>query len=417
MTGPAPWKHLALGELGSIYGGGTPSTKVPEYWGGSIPWLTPGEVTLVDGLYVDRTERSISEGGLQNSSARLMPVGSVLMTSRASIGDAVINSVPMATNQGFINIECADLVDNGFLCYWIAHNKARIQSRASGSTFREISRSVFKTIEIDLPPLPEQKAIARALRAVQEAKQARERELELERERKAALMEHLFTHGTRNEPTKMTEIGEVPKDWDVVPLRDVIAGKAQNGAFIKKPEWGHGTLYANVVDMYGDPMLEWSSVQRLGCRESLLRTYGLADGDVLFVRSSLKREGVAQCCMVKGVPEAAVFDCHLIRVTPNRHVINPLFMTYFFRSDRGRASLIARSKTTTMTTINQDGLVMSSLPLPQIGEQNDIAECLEACDARGSALQKEISVTAELLAALLEELMTGRLSAVALIET
>ena len=141
------------------------------------------------------------------------------MTSRATIGEVVINTLPMATNQGFINIKAdPEQVSNDFLAYWIIRNKSLFVDRAHGVTFKEITKANFKTIPISLPPLPEQRTIARVLRAVQAAKEARERELVLERERKAALMERLFTHGTRGEPTKLTEIGEIPESWEVAEL-------------------------------------------------------------------------------------------------------------------------------------------------------------------------------------------------------
>lgn len=191
---PDGWRVARLGEVGEISGGGTPSTKVPEYWDGEIFWLVPSEVTKNDGLFISQTERRITPEGLARSSSKLMPSGTVLMTSRATIGEVVINSVPMATNQGFINIRCADgVIFNEFLAYWIKLNKKMFEDRAHGVTFKEITKSNFKTIPIHLPPLPEQRAIARALRAIQEAKKARHREMLTLEELFKAMLEELMT--------------------------------------------------------------------------------------------------------------------------------------------------------------------------------------------------------------------------------
>ncbi len=114
------------------------------------------------------------------------------MTSRATIGEVVINTVPMATNQGFINIVGDEsIVFNEFLAFWIQNNKDVLVARSHGVTFKEITKPNFKLVPILLPPLPEQRAIAHILRAVQAAREARQREVSLERERKAALMAHL----------------------------------------------------------------------------------------------------------------------------------------------------------------------------------------------------------------------------------
>lgn len=128
---PLGWRVTTLAALGEISGGGTPSTEVPAYWNGDISWLTPSEVSKAESLVVSDTVRRITEEGLRNSPAQLLPPGAVLITSRASIGDAVINAAPMATNQGFVNVICdAGVVLNEFLAFWIAHHKPLLQARA-----------------------------------------------------------------------------------------------------------------------------------------------------------------------------------------------------------------------------------------------------------------------------------------------
>ncbi|MBP1465023.1 restriction endonuclease subunit S [Candidatus Chloroploca sp. M-50] len=101
---PNGWRTTTLGEMGAVSGGGTPSTSIDAYWNGDIPWLVPSDVTSNPELYISRTSRNITSNGLENSSTKLLPPGTVLMTSRATIGEVVINTVEMATNQGFINL-------------------------------------------------------------------------------------------------------------------------------------------------------------------------------------------------------------------------------------------------------------------------------------------------------------------------
>ena len=98
---PEGWSMYALGELGQVVGGGTPPSETLSYWGGSVMWATPAEITKLKSRYINKTLRTITKEGLQKSSAKLHPKGTILLTSRASIGYPAINSVPMATNQGF----------------------------------------------------------------------------------------------------------------------------------------------------------------------------------------------------------------------------------------------------------------------------------------------------------------------------
>ena len=191
---PESWDISKLGDLGEINGGGTPSTKVPEYWNGEIAWLVPSEVTKNKGIYISKTVRRITQLGLNDCSSKLFPIGTVMMTSRATIGEVVINQVPMATNQGFINIGCHEnLTDNEFLAYWIKKNKTALEALGSGVTFKEISRSTFKTIKISLPPLDEQKTIANVLSSCDAKIATLEREIKLHDELFRAMLEELMT--------------------------------------------------------------------------------------------------------------------------------------------------------------------------------------------------------------------------------
>lgn len=160
---PADWKNCRISDIGPVIGGGTPSTKIKKYYGGKIPWITPKDLSKYNEVYIEKGKRNITEEGLSNSSARLMPEGTVLFTSRAPIGYVAIAKNEISTNQGFKNIICNPNVNNKFIYYWLKHNKENIERFASGSTFKEISGSVLKNIKIILPSYIEQKEIARVL--------------------------------------------------------------------------------------------------------------------------------------------------------------------------------------------------------------------------------------------------------------
>lgn len=271
-----------------------------------------------------------------------------------------------------------------------------------------INQAKLKAVEVPLPPLAEQKKIAHILSTVQRAIEAQERIIQTTTELKKTLMHKLFTEGLRNEPQKQTEIGAVPESWKVVPLSDVIRSKLQNGAFVQKPETGKGILFANVVDMYRETHLDLSRLERLDVSADSIAQYWLEDGDILVVRSSLKREGIGQNCVARNLSESVFYDCHLIRVQTDERKLVPEFLSTFWRSDIGKNDLVLRSKTTTMTTINQQGISKALIPIASIEEQSEIVGLLEIVDTkiRGHRTQKHL--LEDLLRTLLHELMTAK---------
>lgn len=159
---PESWEWVRLAEVGTIIGGGTPKTQILEYWDGDIPWLTPADMKFI-GKYAMSGNRNISLLGLQKSSARLMPKGTVLFSSRAPIGYIAIAKNKICTNQGFKSVVPFTMPCNEYIYYCLQARIKDIQLRASGTTFKEISGSEFGKTMIPLPPLAEQHRIVAKL--------------------------------------------------------------------------------------------------------------------------------------------------------------------------------------------------------------------------------------------------------------
>ncbi|WP_298111796.1 restriction endonuclease subunit S, partial [Bradyrhizobium sp.] len=153
------WPTTPLGTVCDVVGGGTPSRDTPEFFGGDIPWITPTDVTRSRRRYLSQGTETITEIGLQRSSAKLLPARSVLLTSRATIGFTAINTVPVTTNQGFASFVCGPDIYPEFLAYWLEWSRDRLIELASGATFKEINKSTLKRLPIPLPPLDEQRRI------------------------------------------------------------------------------------------------------------------------------------------------------------------------------------------------------------------------------------------------------------------
>ncbi len=159
----AGWKTVKLGEACKIVNGATPSTSLEANWGGPHCWITPAEMGGLSDPYVSKTRRTLTDAGLADCSASLLPTGSVILSSRAPIGHVIINTVPMATNQGCKSMIPRSDLDAKFLFYFIKANVPLLESLGTGATFKELSGGKLASVEIPLPPLIEQKQIVALL--------------------------------------------------------------------------------------------------------------------------------------------------------------------------------------------------------------------------------------------------------------
>lgn len=152
--GPIPngWRVSVIGQEASIVGGSTPATDEPEYWkDGRHCWVTPRDLSRLEDPVLFDTERKITDAGLARISSGLLPVGTVLLSSRAPIGYVAVAGVPTAINQGFIAIQCDKSLPNQFVRQWVSENMGEIEARAGGTTFAEISKSAFRPIPVLVP--------------------------------------------------------------------------------------------------------------------------------------------------------------------------------------------------------------------------------------------------------------------------
>ena len=195
---PRHWKAKKLGYVSTIFKGGTPKRNVDRYFQGELPWARPVDITALKGaMYIDDTKIHISEEALGNSGARRIPVGTVLLTSRATIGETAITTVPMATNQGFANFVCNEELSNVYLAYYLRAIKDVLISLGSGSTFLEVTKRTLLGVGIPLPPLAEQTQIInfldRKTKQIDELRFTEEQTIKLLKEYRQSLISAVVT--------------------------------------------------------------------------------------------------------------------------------------------------------------------------------------------------------------------------------
>lgn len=216
------WEIKKLGEVSEILNGGTPKTNISEYWDGDIHWITPADLGKLRKPTVDDTPRKITRLGLEKSSAKLFPINSVILSTRAPIGHLAINEVPMSTNQGCRGIVPSKKLDTWYLFYFLKKNVELLDSLGTGATFKELSTKALAGVEIPLPPLPEQQRIISILdetfAAIAKAKANAEQNLNNAKELFESYLQGVFENGkweTKTIETVCNEIfagGDAPKN-------------------------------------------------------------------------------------------------------------------------------------------------------------------------------------------------------------
>lgn len=406
------WGVATLGDesLFSIGTGGTPSTSQPQFWNGNIPWVTPTDLSNLGTAVISETARSITSEGVANSSAKPLPAGSIVLSTRAPIGYASIIGQEMSINQGCKAIVVKDpsKVSNEYLYFNLLTQTQKMKELGSGSTFRELSQHNLKSIEIPLPDVVEQKKIASLLNKIKVIIKEQNSIVLKSKALKAALMEKLFTEGTKKEELRDTVNGKMPTSWEIVPFVDI--AEFRNGINFSKEQKGEqGYPTVDVYNMYAEGTdLDLSKLYRVNGKFN--SDYILKTGDLLFVRSSLKPEGVGWVSMFRSSSEPTLFCGFIIRARVLTDSFIPEFLVYLLRTHEFRSRLINAKGTVGITNISQDVLKDLQIPKPSKEEQKEIVDVLLSADENIKLEQAKSTYYQELFDALIDKLMTGEIS-------
>ena len=279
----------------------------------------------------------------------------------------------------------------------------------SGSTFKEVSKRNIRSLALPLPPFPEQRKIADILTTVDKAIEKTTQVIEKTKEFKKGLMQRLLTRGIGHNKFKKTEIGDIPEEWEVVKLEQV--ADLKNGINFRKEQKGEkGILTIDVLNMYSTGIfINPTDLYRIDLDLINKEDYILKEGDILFVRSSVKREGVGWACLFKSINEKVTFCGFIIRARLIGAKISPEFLTYFLRSDRVRALLISGAGQVAITNISQNTLQDLNIVIPSHSEQKEIVGVLSSIDEQIEKESKHKEQLETLKKGLMQVLLTGKL--------
>ena len=385
---------MRLGDICTIASGSTPKSNVPEYWDGDIKWITPAELSEESYIIYDSV-RHITELGVAKTGLKPFPEGTVILSSRAPIGKTAIAGCEMYCNQGFKNLICSDAINPRYLYWFLSCNTEYLNSLGRGATFKEISKEIVANIEIPLPSMEQQIGVAEKFEKISELIALRKEQLaKLDQLVKSRFVE-LFGDPMDN-----------PMGWDRVNISAVVGGKVSNGFFAKRDDYcDDGNVkvlgVANVVNrMYSNT----EDLPKTNGTEIDVAKYGVKYGDLLFCRSSLVAAGIGKASIVpKGTPNNVLFECHVIRLPLDLKKCVPEFMQVLSTTDYFRNQVIAQSKTATMTTIGQDGILKTDIILPPMEIQKKFLAFVEQTDKSKLAIQQSLDKLELLKKSLMQE--------------
>ena len=396
------WQNLQLQDIGSIVAGGTPSTKNPNNFGGDVAWITPADLTGYTDKYISKGKRNLSKTGLKNSSAILLPKGSVLCSSRAPIGYVVIAENEIATNQGFKNIvPNTKIVNSEYLYYFLKGNKDLITSFASGTTFLEVSAKRFSAIPIPVPPLAEQKRI---VRKIEELFGLIDRDIQ----RLTDTLEQLSQF--RQSVLHQAFSGKLYKttNWTKKTLQDLCLSVAKRKD--SKNEQEH-FLYLDIASIDNQTNTIIGATPHTGVTAPSRARQIVKNGDVLFstVRTYLKN--IALITDEKYHNQIASTGFCVIRA--NKKQLLPKFIYYYTLTDSFLSPLNAKQRGSSYPAVRDSDVLNSTIYLPTLPEQQKIVDEIEkafrSADKVQKAVQNALEEAKKLKQSILKKAFAGEL--------
>jgi len=383
---PEQWEVKKLKWLFSAMGSGTtPSSSNESYYGEGLPWINTGDF---NDDFINEIPKSVTEKALKDHSVlKIYPVGTLLVALYgATIGKLGILTKPCTINQACFAMGKPLGIDTKFVFYWFLGNRNNIIAMSYGGGQPNISGNTIRNLRLTVPPATEQQAIAdfldRRTGAIDKLIGKKERVIELLREKRTAIISHAVTKGldpdAKMKDSRIDWLGEIPEHWEIKRLRHLIKGALANGLFKKKEYFGTGVKLVNVFDIYRDDFLvDIDSLERVDANEGEIKNYAVESGDIFFVRSSLKLEGIGKSVCIFDVAEPTVFECHVVRARPNTDQILPAFLINYLNSTITTSRLISLANMVTMTTLDQIKIKDIEVAVPPIVEQVAIAKYLK----------------------------------------
>lgn len=377
------WEYKKLGEVCEVVTGTTPKTNIPEYWGKGHYWVTPAELNDTT-VYIDKTERQITDEALSKTKLRLLPVGTVLLSSRAPIGKVAIANAEMYCNQGFKNCICSEAIYNKYLFYFLRLKKDYLNSLGRGATFKEISKSIVESIKIPLPPKSTQLAIVTELDKINELIRLKKEQLKDFDNLAQSLFYEMFGDPVENE-----------KGWEVKKLGEICTD-ITDGDHMPPPKSEFGIPFITISDIDKDTRclnFENTFYVPEDYYNNLKENRKPQKGDLLYTVT-----GSYGIPVIVKTDKKFCFQRHIALLRPNKEILSTIFLCYWVLSDGVKFMADKVATGIAQKTVGLNSIRKFSCILPPLSLQRLFAQRIEQIEREKSEVQKSIQDLETLLA-------------------
>lgn len=386
------WRDVRLTDVARLESGHTPSKRRPEYWDGTIQWLSLHDVDALGHMRIWTTARTVTEAGIANSSARILPAGTVAFSRTATVGKAVILGVPMATSQDFACYVCGPEVHNGFLVHLFRSMGHEWKKLMAGSIHNTIYMPVFRELSVRLPPPDAQRAIAEALSDADALIEGLERLIAKKRAIKRGAMQDLLSGRKR--------LPGFSGAWAIKPLGEicqVLNGLTYSPSDVRQA----GTLVLRSSNIQDDVL---SFENNVFVEMTLPPNVLVEENDILVCVRNGSRELIGKCAKITSDVKGAAFGAFMAVLRSPLHS----YLLHQFRSGLIKRQ-IAEHLGATINQITNKSLKSFSVSVPNtVAEADAIALALSDMEAEIDRLSARLSKARLLKQGMAQELLTGR---------
>lgn len=375
-------EKIKLGELGEIVSGSTPKTNIKEYWNGEILWITPAEIQE-DDYFISDTKRKITKLAVEKTNLKLLPKGTVLLSSRAPIGKVAICDNDMYCNQGFKNIICSNKLENRYVYYFLKYNVEYIRSIGRGATFKEISKGIVENLEIPYIAKEKQIEIANKLDIIVRIIKTRKDQLE----QFDKIIKSKFVEMFENENYTKISLGDITNkitDGSHNPPE----GIAQNEGYMMLSSQN---IINNSINYKNARFLKKEDYEKEDLRTNLTR------GDVLLtIVGTVGRTAII-------TDETNIALQRSVAVLKPKKEINSIYLAGAINSDYVIKQLNKGAKGAAQKGIYLKDIKKIMIPVPPIEQQNQFAKKVEQINKHKIKLQKSLEEMEELKESLMNK--------------
>lgn len=375
------WQKKTIGQIGKVISGSTPRTDNPSNWnGGTHNWVTPAE--LKGEKYYGSTQKKITDTALETTNLTLMPVGTVLLSSRAPIGKVAITTEPMYCNQGFKNIECNACIHNEYLYYYLKYNNEELNRRGNGVTFKEISKKIVEQFPVIVPSIEEQKGIAAELDALQELINGYKAQLNDLDE----LIKSIFNK-------TFGDIHSNPYNFDIKLMQDVCS-KITDGTHNppKFVDSGIPFIFVSNIANYEISYLAKKHIDDASYNE-LWKSTPVEVGDVVYTSvGSYGNPAIVR------TDKKFMFQRHIALLKPKHDVIESEYLKWFLISPSGREQADNKAIGAAQKTLNLKAIKSFKIIVPPKEKQLSFTAQVEILEKQRTLLQEQLADAEQLMA-------------------